>query len=82
MSYSDPMELGLDEGRDIKDIANPDAIFKAMRTNPIIYHIVMLWQHGRCTWEQAMMLAVVHLHKHNEELKKMAVDQIMRKVDL
>lgn len=47
-------------------MATPEDILRIARDNFTVDTIVKLWRDGRCTWEQAMMIAVVELARQHK----------------
>jgi len=47
--------------------------------NPIVHNVLQIWRHGECTFEEAMMSAVVMLEKQNRNLTDIMTDYIKNK---
>lgn len=60
----------LQEQRFKNSPVRPEDVFKAAMEGGIIDHCVTSWRAGHCTWEQAMMGAVIYLHNENIRLRK------------
>ncbi len=46
--------------------------------NPVVRAAVTLWMRGDCTWEEAMMYAVIQLSIQNEDLEVRLIDKISK----
>lgn len=52
-----------------KNLSRQRILDGPFRTNPTLHAAVTVWQQGGCTFEEAMIYAVIHLTDQNEALE-------------
>ncbi len=56
-------------------IPTPNNILEIARVDPVVSHCVELWKHGKVTWEQAMMIAVLEMAQKHKFLEEQLVTE-------